>query len=54
MGYMKVVCENTQNTLQFHVVRHKIAEMIQMQITMVKLNTIAGYILKYITLWYFI
>lgn len=52
MDYMKVASENTQNTL--HTVRLKIAYISQMQITLMLPNTIAGYILKYIMLWYFI
>lgn len=52
MDHMKVSCENTQNTLL--IVRLKIAYISQMQIILMLPNTVAGYILKYIMLWYFI
>lgn len=49
---MNVACEDAQNTLL--TVRLQIAYISQMQITLMLPNTIAGYILKYIMLWYFI
>lgn len=52
MDHMKVASENTQNTLLS--MRLKIAYISQMQITLMLLKTIAGYILKYIMLWYII
>lgn len=39
---------------EFHTVRHKVAKTIQIQITMMLLNTIASYVLKYITVFYVI